>query len=562
MAGRIIDVYILDERFRQRMCIDYYISMNWTKSLFGDGECELIIPIRKDVDDSYIVAGNYISRADDDMICQIQYVEVQTGMDGADTLLVKAADITKMILNKRIVWVDMIYTGSIGALFQKLLDDNFSKTAVVPDRRMISEMKSNMIALNIIGTDSANETFTYKSNHENVGDVIAQVCETYRYGMLLTIDRTEAVVRAQSIDDQGHVTEYNLPIKTDRYRFVLNIFRPTNRSNYVIFADNFDNIIQTNYTSQFNAGKNLILVGAGEEDDGSRYYQPVWVNEAEIKGFSRDETFVDASNIKRTLDWQEILKQYPMKDKIYNFPYTYDGNGGYFVEFKEKDGDNNERTLYYYRIPEFKIPIESQDQLNGLLSIYANSTNPFGWQEDPETGYLYFYVKDCDIAIFTRDILNNPPKYNADDPDDPENEYKPNDPKDPWDGGGQFTCEVSCVATDVLYTAMIIDVGYQAWQPYTEHVTFSAEIDPEVTFKYKRDYILGDYVSIRNKYYVKAVVQVIKIMETIDSSGYHFDMELSDAKTLDYSNMVIYCATDAVDAVYLLDDETGKYIVL
>lgn len=545
-----IILYVLNSDFKQVACVDYYISLNWKRKTLGDGECEVVIPITVDNNLDCWQREYYISRPDDEMVCQIQYVETQEGKEGCDTLLVKGADITQLILNKRIIWNDIIYSGSVDSFFRKLLDENFSKKAVIPKRRMIAEDGHDLIELNVIGEATGTESFSFKSNHENIGDVMASVCNTYRYGMLMTIERAEVTIKAQSIDEQGRVTTYDLPIRTDRIRMKLNLYKPSNRSNYVMFSERFDDVIDTNFTSEFVSGQNLILVGGEYKDDGSRTYQSVGTIEG---GLKRNEKFYDAEKVSRKLNWEDFLNEYPMKDKIFHFPWSWP-NGGIFVPFEVEEAGNT-YTFYYYRVKNFKIGIQDWDHYQVLKEMYKDKV----WSISDDS--KYFVINECDIAIFDRDILNNPPHYDPDNPDSPDNEFKPTDPNDPWNGGGTFTCSVSCTAMDVLYSAMLMEAGYTEYTVDSADMAFSAEIDPVSTFKYKEDYIIGDYVGIYNKYGVKGVVQIQEVDETIDASGYHFDVSLSNARDKEQFDYVIYCTTDVADGIYISTDD-GKYICL
>ena len=49
---------------------------------------------------------------------------------------------------------------------------------------------------------------------------------------------------------------------------------------------------------------------------------------------------------------------------------------------------------------------------------------------------------------------------------------------------------------------------------------FDSEVDPNVTYKYKEDYDIGDVVTVVNEYGVKAESRIIEIVECFDSTGY------------------------------------------
>lgn len=50
--------------------------------------------------------------------------------------------------------------------------------------------------------------------------------------------------------------------------------------------------------------------------------------------------------------------------------------------------------------------------------------------------------------------------------------------------------------------------------------TFEAEIDPQASFQYKKDYNLGDVVTVTNEYGVTAKPRIIEIIESWDDTGY------------------------------------------
>ena len=508
---QVINLTILDEQFKRVANIDYYSSMNWHPNMLGEGDCEIEIPITDDHDLSDIRRNHYIVRNDDDMVCQIIYTETRESNDGADILYIKGTDITLLFLNKRIVFSNFWHTGTVTSLVTKLIRENFSTEAAIAARRITASDGSSLIQLQFVGS-AGEEGLQYTTQNESIGDLIHSVLETFRYAMRMVYSETNGVVH-----------------------FVLKIFRPSNRSSYVIFDQKMDNVVNTNFSSEYVRGSNLILVG-GEKEGTTRYYQSVG---STATGLERNEEFLDANSLSHSVSWQEILKEYPPKKKVYDFPQDT-VNGAITVKTTvTEDGKTYDRWLY--RMGLFKVPIQDFAQFEALRQTYS-AEKGYVWYTDvdADTGIMNFYVTNCDIAMFSVDIINNPPEK------DEEGNYKTNP---------------SGTAQPVLYNAMMIQKGYEKYQEGTLDCAFSAEIDPNSTFKYKRDYILGDYVGIYNKYGIKAAVQITDINETIDPSGYHLDVTLSDAKSKDAEDVIIYCGSDAIDTVYLCTDD-GDYICM
>lgn len=505
-----INLVILDEQFKRIANVDYYTSLNWKCNMLGDGTCEMDIPITSDKDLSFITRNHYIVRNDDDMVCQIMYTEIKEDVNGCDLLHVQASDITMLFLNKRVIFANFWHSGTVTSLVTKLIRENFSTSAQMEARRILATDGTDLIQLQFIGT-AGEEGIQYTTNNEAIGDLIKSVLETFRYAMKMVYSESNGVVH-----------------------FILKIFRPSNRAGYVIFDKKMDNIVTTNFQSEFVRGSNLILVGGAKSDDGkSRYYQSVG---STAKGLDRNEEFYDQENLSHAISWTELLNNYPADKVIYDFPVDAK-NGGHTVKTTiVEDGKTYERWLWRMKL--FKMPIQDQDQFVNLRNAFKG----YDWlpDTDPNTGITYFCIVNCDIALLTEDIYNHPPERNED---------------------GTYKSNPSATALSVLYSAMLIQKGYEKYQEGTMDCAFSAEIDPNATYEYKKDYILGDYVGIYNKYGAKSAVQVTDVTETIDPTGYHLDVSLSDAKSKNVEDVIIFCGTDAVDSVYLCTDN-GDFILM
>lgn len=507
MATKNIELLILDKQFKQVAVVDYYSSLSWHKSMFGDGECEVQIPIADAYDLSYIQRNYYIARKDDNMVCVIQYTETTESSDGSDMLLVKATDITITILNKRIVYSNFIYSGSVTNMIYKLLTENFNTPAIAA-RAIKASDGTPLIRYDVVGT-AGSELITYQSTNNAIGDLVKEILEAFRYGLQMTIQETDFVKH-----------------------LVLTLYRPSNRSSYVIFDERFDNVVGTNFSSEFVRGSNVILVG-GEDDGASRKYQSVG---SMATGMDRNEEFLDQKSLSSNIDWKSLLTEYPCKYQICDFPVNPE-YGGYTIHYQvTEDGKTYDRWLY--RMGLFKIPIQDESQFTNLRNVYKD----YIWYIDVDTasGITYFYIENCDIAVLTKDIVNDPPVQ---------------------DEEGNYSNTPSCTALNVLYSAMLIQKGYEKYQEGTLDCSFSAEIDPNATFKYKQDYILADYVGIYNKYGIRAAVQITDVTETVDPTGYHLDVSLSNAQSKEKEDVLIYCGTDMVNTVYICTDD-GDYICI
>lgn len=70
------------------------------------------------------------------------------------------------------------------------------------------------------------------------------------------------------------------------------------------------------------------------------------------------------------------------------------------------------------------------------------------------------------------------------------------------------------------YMAKLSQRGKEKLAEKSQKVTFTAEVNYNIAFKYKCDYDLGDLVTVKNGYGTTAQARITEIMETWDENGY------------------------------------------
>jgi hypothetical protein len=66
----------------------------------------------------------------------------------------------------------------------------------------------------------------------------------------------------------------------------------------------------------------------------------------------------------------------------------------------------------------------------------------------------------------------------------------------------------------------LLNRGYEKLADYGERITFAGTVEPDVTFEYKKDYFLGDIVTVQNSYGITVPVRIVEIIEVNDDNGY------------------------------------------
>lgn len=74
--------------------------------------------------------------------------------------------------------------------------------------------------------------------------------------------------------------------------------------------------------------------------------------------------------------------------------------------------------------------------------------------------------------------------------------------------------------SDADYAILLKQRGAEQLTEHAFKESFESEVEPEMTYKYKVDYDLGDVVSIENEYGITATSRIIEIIESHDDSGY------------------------------------------
>lgn len=273
-----MDVYVLDSSYQVVSLIDDYKSLIWTKRYFEFGDCELYIKASLDAL-GVLKKGWFLTRNDDDMICRITSVELDTDAEDGNYLIVKGYD-CRRILAQRIIWNQTNFRGTVENYIRKLVTDNIISPSV--DARKITNFKLGTAS----GfTDTIDEQATYDALDEKVIDL----CKTYGYGSRVTLD------------DDGN--------------FVFTLYQGVDRSygqetnDYVVFSPDFDNIVSSKYLTDSTDIRNVALIaGEGEGVERKR------VTYGTASGLDRYELYVDARDVSSktgddaTVNYNEALK--------------------------------------------------------------------------------------------------------------------------------------------------------------------------------------------------------------------------------------------------------------
>lgn len=420
------DIYVLDKNFNLVYVIDTYKSCIWSNRYVELGDCELYLPATPKLL-TVLMIDYYLIRLNDDMVCRIKKIQLQTNAENGDYLIITGKD-TKDLCDQRIVWSTMTCNGALETFIRQMV----TSTMISPNLSARWMIKPNGTALVALGTAAGfTEVSTEQVSYKNVGEQIREYCTKYGWG-------------------------YKMILNGSTLNFIL--YKGVDRSDEVFFSDEYENLDATSYTlNDTNLGNVALVAGEGEGSARSR----------NVSGYAestdRYEVFVDAKDISHTISWSDLVTLYPT---------TTDGGQGYYA---------TEGSTYVYKLNYLNVLIVDSDQLTQLQANYPSG------QEITVDGVDYYQVYNVTIATL-------PVQYPAD------------------------TDNVTLRA--IIYEVYLLTRGYEKLANYGETISFEGTIEPAVTFEYKKDYNLGDIVTVQNRYGVTASVRITEVVEVDDDNGY------------------------------------------
>lgn len=83
-----------------------------------------------------------------------------------------------------------------------------------------------------------------------------------------------------------------------------------------------------------------------------------------------------------------------------------------------------------------------------------------------------------------------------------------------------------CTLLNAIYQTYLINRGAENLAQYGEVLTFNGAVVPDNPFKYKRDYFLGDIVTVESEFGIRADARIVEVIETEDENGYLIEPKL------------------------------------
>ena len=347
------ELYLLDSKLNKIHVIDTYLSVLWVSRYNAVGDCELVISASMQ-NFQKIQESKYIVRDDDDMACEINKIEIKTDEENGNQLIISGTDI-KNILYQRIVEKQTNFNGLVEDYIITLIEDS-----IINPTNMDRKIENFVLDTK----KGCSETIKQQVTYNNVGEKIEELCKQYGWGFKVTIK--------------------------DK-KFVFTLFKGEDKSEYITFSPEYDNISTTDYVKDNTNIKNVALV-AGEGEGVDRAITIIGSG----KGIERREMYIDEKDTSSTIEYDELILRYP---------------GGKQVTIN---------SIIYYQVNEVNIATITKDEEGEITNvklckdIYLESLKNTGYEKMSEyksvtsfvgeviIGMTYTYKKDYNLG----DIVN------------------------------------------------------------------------------------------------------------------------------------------------------------
>lgn len=425
-----MEIYVLNKSFQTIWQVEAYNSVIWTNRYSDIGDCELYLPASAEAL-SFLQKGYFLVRPDDDMVCRINYIELQTDAESGNYLIVKGLDV-KSVLDQRIIEGIFTSNGNAEDFIRTLILNALGNTA--EQNRQIQDEQGNCI-FELADPAGFTEAITEDVSFLNLGERVRDYCKRFEWGYKLAFENG---------------------------KFVFSLYKGTDRSGYVTFSEEYENIITSTYISDGTDLRNSAFF-AGEGEGSNRKTGTIGSSNS---GFERSELYVDAAKVSKQITWGALKSAYP---SVYTLR-VQDSSTGYAAFLNPA-----------------KIQIMCDEHLSWLQTNYPNGTVV------EEAGTEYYQTAGSVRIALT--------------PDNSQWMY------------GEETVKM----LDIIYLPALYSAGLDALAEHAETESFEGVIEPNTTFQYKDDYFLGDIVNVSNDFGISIDARIVEIIEVDDENGYNVE---------------------------------------
>lgn len=260
--------YVLDKNLQKVGMIDTFESLIWCKRYYEIGAFDLEIEASQE-NINLFQKGFYITRTNDDMICRIEAIQIDTRGDKSNVMVIGGVD-CKTILSQRIIADTINFSGTFNNYIKRIVDENIISPQVTG--RKIPNFS-------YVSNTALSDRIVQQVTYDNVAEKIISLCRSYLYG-------------------------WKVYLENGTFKITLYKGKELN----LVFSPKNDNLYSSKYKMDATEFKNTALVG-GEGEGAKRVL--VWFGDT--TGLDRYEMFVDESMSSEEMADIEYLQKLKSK---------------------------------------------------------------------------------------------------------------------------------------------------------------------------------------------------------------------------------------------------------
>lgn len=276
--------YLLDTDLNFVAPLEGYQSVIWTTRYYESGDFEFYIPAITEML-NLLKEDYYITRDDDFTQCMIiEGIRITTDVESGNYIIVTGRSL-KSILHRRVIWKQTVVEGAVEDCVHKLINENAINPAI--NKRKINKL--------VLGAKlGITETMSAQYTGDNLGEVIETICKKYALG-------------------------YDILLDLEEKQFIFVIFSGADRSfnqtenPYVVFSNDFENLLKTDYVYDKSTYKNVALVAGEGEGVNRKIY-----NVGGASDLNRYEIFVDAKDVSSEVESENGEEKTTLSEEEYN----------------------------------------------------------------------------------------------------------------------------------------------------------------------------------------------------------------------------------------------------
>lgn len=263
-----MELYVYSSEMELQGIVEKIASLIWTRRYWSCGEFKLLVPFTEE-HSRMLVKNNIIMKRGDDEAAQIRYVHITKNSQGLEEIEVQGKFLIAWI-GKRIIKKQIITKDTTQNILYRIVRENVTNPADT-----VRKIPDVSIATDDADTESGVIDYT-SEQYTNAQLAAETAAKAAKLGIRMRTDaRTGA--HAFSVYEGRDLTAGN-----------------TAGNAPCIFSQEFDNIVEQEYTNSIENLKSTAFVGGEEKEGVARKVAEVGGSAA---GLAREEVFINATDI-------------------------------------------------------------------------------------------------------------------------------------------------------------------------------------------------------------------------------------------------------------------------